>query len=194
MSLAQITEKIKNDAQKEADEILSKAKGQADFINQKAGKECDEIKSGFDARFENERPEIFKRREIVANLDIEKMKLQAKRDLIADVYAAALANLAQLPREEYLNFCESLLGEAVSAKNEQLVIGEKEKYIDAKWLAEYNKDHGTELLLSDDKADIAGGFIIVDGRKSIDCSWDMLVKVLQEKQESDVVKRLFPSE
>ena len=122
------------------------------------------------------------------------MKLQAKRDLIADVYAAALANLAQLPREEYLNFCESLLGEAVSAKNEQLVIGEKEKYIDAKWLAEYNKDHGTELLLSDDKADIAGGFIIVDGRKSIDCSWDMLVKVLQEKQESDVVKRLFPSE
>ena len=39
MSLAQITEKIRNDAQKEADEILSKAKAQADFITQKAGQE-----------------------------------------------------------------------------------------------------------------------------------------------------------
>ena len=39
MSLAQITEKIKNDAQKEADEILSKAKGQAEVITQKSGQE-----------------------------------------------------------------------------------------------------------------------------------------------------------
>ena len=32
------------------------------------------------------------------------------------------------------------------------------------------------------------------GRTSVDCSWDMLVKVLKEKQEADVVKRLFPRE
>ena len=37
MSLAQITEKIKNDARKEADGILSKAKEQAESITRKAG-------------------------------------------------------------------------------------------------------------------------------------------------------------
>ena len=177
MSLAQITEKIRNDAQKEADEILSKAKAQADFITQKAGQECDEIKAGFDARFEAERPEIMKRREIVANLDVEKMMLRAKRDLI-----------------EYLNFCASLLDEAVSSRDEKVTVGAGEKYIDREWLAAYNGEHGSNLELSEERADIAGGFILVRGRTSIDCSWDMLIKVLQEKQESDVVKRLFPSE
>ena len=194
MSLAQITEKIRNDAQKEADEILSKAKAQADFITQKAGQECDEIKAGFDARFEAERPEIMKRREIVANLDVEKMMLRAKRDLIEDVYRGGLAKMAELPKDEYLNFCASLLDEAVSSRDEKVTVGAGEKYIDREWLDAYNGEHGSNLELSEERADIAGGFILVRGRTSIDCSWDMLIKVLQEKQESDVVKRLFPSE
>ena len=194
MSLAQITEKIKNDAQKEADEILSKAKGQAEVITQKSGKECDEIRADFDARFEAEHPEIIKRREIGANLDVEKMKLRAKRDLIADVYRQALVKMAELPKDEYLGFCARLLDEAVSTRDEKVLVGRGEKYIDGEWLASYNCEHGSTLELSEEKADIAGGFILLRGRTSIDCSWDMLVKVLQEKQEADVVKRLFPSE
>ena len=81
MSLAQITEKIRNDAQKEADEILSKAKAQAEAITSKAEKECAGIQEGFDERFGAERPEIMKRREIVANIDVSKMMLSAKREL-----------------------------------------------------------------------------------------------------------------
>ena len=80
-----ITEKIKNDARKEADEILLKAKTQAETIARKAVDECDDIQAGFDARFNAERPEIFRRREIVANLDTARMELKAKRDLIEDV-------------------------------------------------------------------------------------------------------------
>lgn len=194
MSLAQITEKIRNDAQKEADEILSKAKGQADFITQKAGQECDEIKAGFDARFEAERPEIIKRREIVANLDVEKMKLRSKRKLIEDVYRGALAKMAEIPKAEYLDFCARLLDAAVSTRDEKVTVGYQEKYLDREWVAAYNGEHGSSLELSEEKADISGGFILVRGRTSIDCSWEMLIKVLQEKQESDVVKRLFPSE
>lgn len=194
MSLAQITEKIRNDAQKEANEILSKAKAQAASITKKAGEECDGIKADFDARFEAERPEIMKRREIVANLDVAKMQLRAKRDLIQDVYNGALAKLAALPTKEYVGFCSRLLDEAVVSRDEKLIVKSGEKHITAKWLASYNDAHDTKLALSDEKADIAGGFILVRGRTRIDCSWDMLLKVLQEKQESDVVKRLFPSE
>lgn len=193
MSLAQITEKIRNDAQKEADEILSKAKAQADALTAKAEKECGEIQAGFDARFEAERPEIIKRREIVADIDVSKMMLAAKRRLIEDVYSGALDKMKALPKDEYLALCTSLLGEAAKTKEEEVVVGADEKYIDEAWIAAYNAAHGTKLALSAEKADIAGGFILRRDKISVNCSWEMLLKVSQEKQESDVVKRLFPS-
>lgn len=193
MSLAQITEKIRNDAQKEADEILSKAKAQAGSITGKADKECGEIKAGFDARFEAERPEIIKRGEIVANIDVSKMMLRAKRELIDDVYRGALEKMKELPKDRYLSFCSALLDGGVTAKDEEVVVGNGEKYIDAAWIDSYNSAHGTKLSLSDEKAGISGGFILRRGRISVNCSWEMLLKVSQEKQESDVVKRLFPS-
>ncbi|MEG1823954.1 MAG: V-type ATP synthase subunit E family protein [Cloacibacillus sp.] len=194
MSLAQITEKIKNDAQKEADEVLSKAKGQVELITQKAGQECDEIKAGFDARFDAERPEIIRRREIVAHLDVEKMSLRAKRDLIEDVYKKTLAMMKVLPKEEYLDFCARLLDEAVSSKDEKVSVAKDEKYLDGEWLRVYNEQHGTNLELAEEPAEIEGGFILSKDKISVNCSWEMLLTVQQEKQESDVVKRLFPSE
>ncbi len=193
MSLAQITEKIRNDAQKEADEILAKAKSQAEALAAKADKECRDIQEGFDARFEAERPEIIKRREIVADIDISKMMLSAKRELIERVYSGALDKMKALPKDEYLAFCTNLLDGGVSSKDEEVVIGSEEKYIDAAWLDAYNSSHGSALTLSGERADIAGGFILRRGRISVNCSWEMLLKVSQEKQESDVVKRLFPA-
>lgn len=193
MSLAQITEKIRNDAQKEADEILAKAKAQAEALTSRADRECAEIQAGFDDRFGAERPEIMKRREIVANIDVSKMMLSAKRELIEDVYRGALEKMKALPKDEYLAFCTNLLDGAVSTKDEQVVVGEDEKYIDGAWLDSYNAGHGTKLAFADERAEISGGFILRRGRISVNCSWEMLLKVSQEKQESDVVKRLFPS-
>lgn len=193
MSLAQITEKIRNDAQKEADEILSKAKAQAASITGRAAMECAEIQAGFDDRFGAERPEILKRREIVADIDAGKMMLGVKRELIKDVYRGALEKMKALPKDEYLAFCAELLDGAVSTKDEQVAVGEDEKHIDGAWLDSYNAAHGTNLTLADERAEISGGFILKRGRISVNCSWEMLLKVSQEKQESDVVKRLFPS-
>lgn len=194
MSLAQITEKIKNDAHREADSILLKAKTEAEIIAKKAVDECDDIQAGFDARFNTERPEIFRRREIVANLDASRMELKAKRDLIEDVFRLAVGKLSALGKEDYLSFCVSLLKEAVKTGDEKISVGKNEKYIDEAWLGEYNAAHGTNLAMSGSRPDINGGFILVRDRTSIDCTWDMLVKVMQEKHEAGVVKRLFPQE
>ena len=193
MSLAQITEKIINDAKTEADGIISKAKAQAGLITQRATEENDAIKSSFTSRFDVERPEIFRRREIVANLDVKKMMLKSSRDLISDVYAAALSKMAAMGKEECEALYCSLLTSAVSSKDEEVLVSANEKYLSKAWLDTFNAKKGTHLVLSDEKPDIAGGFILKRGRISINCSWDMLIQMAQEKQESDVVKRLFPS-
>lgn len=193
MSLAQITEKIKNDAQREADEILAKAKAQVEQITKQAADESGKIKSNFDTRFNAEKPEIFRRREIVANLDVKKMQLQAGRNLINDVFATALNKMKDIDKGEYLSLCEALLDAAVSTKDEEVVVAADERYIDKNWVDAYNKKKNTGLVFSDDKADIAGGFILVRGKIRTNCSWNMLIQVAQEKNESGVVKRLFPS-
>ena len=191
MSLAQITEKIRNDGQREAEEILAKAKAQADVVLQRAKEDCDALKSAFASRFDAERPEIFRRREIVANLDAGKMMLSSRRNLINDVYKAALDKMSTMEQAQYIALCESLLKGAVTTKNEELIVSSGEKFLNNTWLSEYNAKNGTELSFAKESADIAGGFILRRGKVQVNCSWDMLLRVAQEKQESDVVKRLF---
>ena len=193
MSLAQITEKIRSDAQREADEILAKARAKAELTAQRAEEEIDSIKSGFIRRFEVERPEIFRRREIVANLDVKRMMLQSSRDLIQDVYDLSLEKMRMMDRDDQVKLCETLLKKAIKTKDEELEVSGEEKYLDQAWLDGFNRENGTNIVFSEKKPDIAGGFILTRGRISTNCSWDMLIQIAQEKQESDVVKRLFPS-
>lgn len=193
MSLAQIIEKIKNDAAREAEEIIAEANNHAGNIARRTAEENDAVKSGYARRFEVERPEIFRRREIVANLDVKKMALQAQRDLIADVYAAALQKLCSMGRDEYLGLFSALLDNAVTTKEETVRVGAAEKYCDKAWLEAYNQKNGARLILAEETADIAGGFILENGRIGVNCSWEMLIQMAQEKLEADVIKRLFQS-
>lgn len=192
MSLAQITEKILGDAKNEAAQIISAAEGRAADIIKKANDEAEAIRAASEHRFQIERPEIFRRREIVAKLDVQKMMLKARRAIISEVYDAALKKLVNMDEKAYLDFCASLMDEAVLTKEEEVKVAADEKYINSAWIEEYNKQHGTKLTLSDIRPDISGGFILTRGRISINCSWDMLLQVAREKQEAEVVKRLFP--
>lgn len=194
MSLAQITEKIRNDALREAEEILAGANAKAQNIAQRAEEENDSVKTTFARRFEEEKPEILKRREIVAKLDVKKMMLRSRRDVVRDVYSAALAGLRDLERSEYLSFCAALLKAAVATQEEIVRVGAGEKYIDEAWIEDYNQKTGAKLVLSEDTLEgITGGFILENGRISVNCSWEMLIPIAQEKFDADVIKRLFQS-
>lgn len=194
MSLAQITDKIKNDAEREAQEIKAKAQAKVDAIVKKADKENESVRASYEERFEDERPEIFKRREIVANLDVDKMMLGSKRKIIDDVYEATLEKLKNLEKSEYETFFETLLSRAVTTGNEEVILASDERFIDKAWLDGYNGRAGKKLTLADEKADISGGFILKNGKISVNCSWEMLINASREKFEFDVVKRLFGSE
>ncbi len=192
MSLAQLTEKIKNDAYREAEEVLAKARSKASEIIEHANKENAAVKESFEKRFEEEMPKHFKRREIVANIDVKKRKLLSKRTLIQDVFDEALNKMKAFNKEDYLELCNSLLKKSVVTGDEEVLIGENEKFVDEAWINAYNKKNNTNLILSKEIANISGGFILKRDKIRTNCSWDMLIQVAQEKKESEVVKRLFP--
>jgi V/A-type H+-transporting ATPase subunit E len=193
MSLAQITEKIERDARDEAEKILSVAREREAEIRRDAEKEVSKLEDAAKARFDKERPEIFKRREIVARLDVEKLNLGAKRKLIQDVFDVGLERLNGLGKDEYLAFCEKLLKEATSSGDEVLEISKGEKFIGREWLDSFNAKNSTNIMLSENRQDFLGGFVLNRGRVSVNCSWEMLMRAAQEQLEADVVKRLFPA-
>lgn len=191
MSLADIKNKIQADAQTEADEIIDKAKAQADKIEKATDAQIKEIQDNYTTRFKKEKPEILNRREIVAKLDVDKLKLGAKQSLIKDAFDEALQGLSSLSKDKYLGFVEALLDKAVETGKEEVLVGKSEKKITKTWLDSYNQKHDYNLVLSSEKLPISGGFVLKNGNIETNCSFDMLVSWVREDIEAGVVKRLF---
>lgn len=191
MSLAQITDKIERDARDEAEGILARAREQEDGIKKETEKEIKRIESSAAERFDKERPEIFKRREIVARLDVGKIRLGAERHLISDVYDEALSRLGNLGEDEYIAFCERLLKKAVESGDEEIELSSSEKFLDAEWLEAFNKANGFRLVMSEKRGNFSGGFILSHERIAVNCTWEMLIRAASERMENEVVHRLF---
>jgi V/A-type H+-transporting ATPase subunit E len=191
MSLAQITQKIEDDASAEAKKILGRAAEQEAEIKRAAEAEVAALEDAVRARFDKERPEIFKRREIVARLDVNKLRLDSHRRLIQDVFDGTLVKLKALGRDQYIAFFERLLKKAVDTGEEVMELSKGEKFINKEWLDKFNEENKTRITISPNRQDFSGGFVLNNGRICINCSWEMLMRAAQEKLETEVVRRLF---
>jgi V/A-type H+-transporting ATPase subunit E len=191
MALTDIKKRIEEDAKKEAEEILEKAKKQAEKIRKHSEEEKQKLQEEYDRKLEKEKPEIFERRKIVARLDVQKMKLGAKRTLIDQVFNTALGKLQQMETEEYAKFMKSLLKEASEEGKGVVIPGRDEKVINADWIRQFNEENGTEAELSEERLPEKGGFIYRKGDIDINCTFKMLVDSIREDLEAGIVKSLF---
>jgi V/A-type H+-transporting ATPase subunit E len=191
MSLAQITEKIERDAREEAQSILRRSREQEAAIKKEAEAEAKRLDESARERFDKERPEIFKRRGIVAALDVNKIRLAAERRLISEVFELGLERLKKLGKAEYVSFCERLLKAGLESGDETIEFSSGEKYLDSSWMNAFNKANGTRISISDRRGDFSGGFVLANGRIAVNCTWEMLIQVASENLENEVVSRLF---
>jgi V/A-type H+-transporting ATPase subunit E len=193
MALSDIKIKIENEAQAEIKTLLAKADEEVAQIRAAADAEIKTIRDGYNKRFEQEQPEILRRREIVANLDVARIQLGAKQDLIDKAYEETLRRLTSLPEDKYLGFVHHLMAEAVITGEEVVYVGKNETKITATWLDHFNSAQNTRLSLAPERLPIAGGFVLRNGRVDTNCSWEMLIRWVRDDLEAEVVKRLLPS-
>ncbi|HOO64669.1 MAG TPA: hypothetical protein PK364_12230, partial [Synergistaceae bacterium] len=145
--MAEIKKKIEADAQEEAGKILEKARSVVESIKKEADGEIKKIEDTYGERFRKEQPEILRRREIVAALDVKKIELGQKQKTIADAFSQALSQLSILPGEKYLSLVGNLLLKATETGAETVIASNKEKHISQEWLAGFNEKHGKKLVL-----------------------------------------------
>ena len=191
MGLSDIKKKIETEAQEEINKILAKAEQEIIRLQEDTKRKVEETKKSYSERFEKERPEIFRRREIVANLDVARIQLGAKQTLIGKSFEEAVSIIANQSHNRYLEFIYELLRKAVDTGKEVVFVGNDENAITQDWLNYFNNMNNTQLSLSNDRISIRGGFVLKNERINTNCSIEMLVNWIRDDIESDVVTKLF---
>lgn len=190
---------IISDAEEEKQKILAEAKNKAKEIIDAANRKADEIKKDLHERA-CEKAEDYKRRKIsMAELDFKKEILTAKQKFINDAFDNALLFLKNMDRVKYIQYLRNSIIEAVDKGDEQIIVNSNDKnIISLEFLKDINvflnsRGINANVTLSNETADISGGFIIKSDDVEIDNSFDTLIQNLREDLEMQVAQILFKS-
>lgn len=188
MSIESIIKRIEDEAKAYAGQRKDEAESQKKEILADAQTKADKIKADAQERADKESKLLAERRESVAGLESRKMVLQVKQEVIAESFEKALDRLLDLKEEDYMKFFESQIATFEKEGGEILLNAEDKKKIGDK-LAKLLKG---DLKLSDETADIKGGFILKQGDISINCSLEKLLEDKKEEMVGEIAAKLFP--
>ena len=122
MSIEKITSKIVGDAEEKKKAVLAEANAKAEEILAAARKEAEEFVAAETARGQQMKETLIERHGSVAAIDCRKLVLRQKQELLESCFAQAVAELGQLPEDEYVDFLVGL-GKATGEKEGALIFG-----------------------------------------------------------------------
>lgn len=186
-----IVGKILSDAQQKADAIVVEARERAAAMKAEAERAANESLAEWRRALERESTEVVARRETVASLDNRKAMLAAKRAVIDEVLARALASACALPKERYCSLVERLLeeyaqeGDAVTL-SASAPLGEKELAACKAFSAKKLRYAGT--------GEFEGGLRLENATYLTDLSFRAILDARREELEQSIASAVFPAE
>ena len=190
--IERITGRIRDDAQAEADRRLDAARASAD-----------KILADYRARAESESKALTEKNDknaaareerliSMANMDARKAILAARQDMLERAYVRALDILCSMPREESVKALADLIAQAASTGHEEVIFNAKDREeLGEQAVGAANRKTGMNLILSQDTANIRGGFILRDKNIEVNGSFETLVRLQKNQTAGEVAKLLF---
>ena len=130
-----------------------------------------------------------------ARMEIAKEFLAEKRKILDEIFELARRQLLTLPDDQYRNLITKLLLEAVETGDEEVIVDKNEYRIDQQFIDQINQrlssSEKANLRLSQDRADIEGGFILKRGKIKTNVSFDVLLAHARKELEIELAKELF---
>jgi V/A-type H+/Na+-transporting ATPase subunit E len=133
----------------------------------------------------------------IAELEARKELLTAKQELIAEVFAKSLDELLAADDTTYLALLRKMLLENVKSGTETVAVSASDlKRIPAAFWKEVNerlieKGKAGKIAPASEPRDIRGGFILLDERVEINCSFEALLAMKRDELEPEVASILF---
>ena len=187
--LEKILEHIKSEATDTADEMLRKAKAEAEKIVEAEKKDAafraDQIKkqSELDVTAANSRIQS------AGDLKEKRMILEAKQKEIDDVFTATMDYLANLDDVAYFEIIERMIPRYADGIEGTIRFNAKDLARVPESTKKVAKDN--LLTLSDEPAEIDGGFILVYRNIEENCSFDALISASREDLQDKIGQILF---
>ncbi len=195
MEAQQVVEKILSEAQTKADEIKAQAREKQDRQQGDMQQQLDEFKKTTEEMVQQAAADEREHRLASARMDIAKDYLGQKRDILDKVFDKARQQILSMPDDQYRGLMEKLMLGAVQTGEEEVIVDQNEKRLDANFINTVSgklKDGlKKELKLSEQRGSIEGGFILKRGQIKTNCSIDMLLSQARNDLEIELAKELF---
>jgi V/A-type H+-transporting ATPase subunit E len=193
MSLETVAEDIRDEARERAAEIRAEAEERADEIRAEAEQDADDIVAEAEREVEREIAREREQQLSGAKLEAKQMRLEARRDALADVRDAVEQRLASLPESER----EQLTRELLDAASDEFESGPVRVYArsdDADLVRGILDDYdGYEYA---GEYDCLGGVVVESeaSRVRVNNTFDSVLETVWEDNLKDISARLFDGE
>ena len=195
--IAKIKEKILEEAREEKQKRIEDAKAQARDIKAKHDHKAEEMLDDILDKAGKAAEEKKRRILSMAQLENRKALLQAKQQIIDEVFEKAKAKLKKIPDDKYRDLIADMLKKSVITGNEEVEISENDKNrISPDFLAKVNetlKGLGKQgnLRISEIPGRMIGGFILKSEDLEVNNTFDSLINMEREELETQIAKILF---
>ncbi len=186
-----IIDKILSDATHDAGEMLSEALKKAEALVAAKQTEAD---AEYDISVEEARKageEVVRRRLTVADLEVKKLLLSAKKQAVDEAFEESLKKLLALPKEEYTALVESMIASAAD-DGDVVVISENDKNVLTKAVFDkISAKIGKKLTLSDTFGSFRGGVMLLGKGVDKNLTFESELALLRDEVEPEVAKIMF---
>lgn len=192
-----LKEKILEDARIEANESIFQAKKDAENIIIAAQEEGDRKRLEILNLAVNEA--MLKKTRLTASamMEVKKAKLAAKQQILNEVFERALSQLNSLDTEEYGQILLSMVTDAVTKGNEEIILTDKDRQrLGIKFIDDINRRLVSlgipgNMRLAQGTGDFDGGFILKDGDIEYNNTFSAILRMKRSDLEQEVVSILF---
>lgn len=186
-----IIDKILSDATHDAGEMLSEALKKAEALVAAKQSEAD---AEYDISVEEARKageEVVRRRLTVADLEVKKLLLSAKKQAVDEAFEESLKKLLALPKEEYAALVGSMIASAAD-DGDVVVISENDKNVLTKAVFDkISAKIGKKLTLSDTFGNFKGGVMLLGKGVDKNLTFESELALLRDEVEPEVAKIMF---
>ena len=185
--LDKILERITDEAAERADAVIAKAQKDADKVIETATTEASEILIEAEEKALKLCSDISERAKSSTELFVRQEVLKKKQEIIEEVINSAYKKLLSLNEENYFNILLKLLANCPE-KHGELILCKRDKNRITTEFTQKLKSGFPNVKISEDEADIAGGFILRIGAIEENCSFSALFSNEHDK----IVDKIYP--
>ena len=185
MSIENILERIKEEADSVARDLVRKAEEEGERIRGSYEAEGENLKIELEQRAHKKAGEEESRLIVNEQLELRKQLLERKHEILEEMYEQAKREMEKLGDKDYLDLMkEMILGRAISGNEEIIIAREQTKLFGDAFIDALNKESrsGKGFKLAEDPGDFSWGIVLREGQRTVDLTLGVLMEQLRESR------------